>query len=515
MRTFALALCLIAVTPCAAFGAASPPATPSAPPQASLVDEAPDAVTHHTIVLGGKALAYTARAGTIALRDEDEHATAQVFYVAYTLDSATPDQRPVTFFYNGGPGSSTMWLHMGSFAPVRVETANGTITGPPPYRIVDNSDSLLDKSDLVFIDMPDSGFGRIVAGKEKTYFGVDQDVRAFAQFVTRYITTFNRWNSPKFLYGESYGTTRSAALVDVLQQRGIEMNGVVLQSSYLNAGVDIPDSNLTKGGDDWPFAFYLPTEAATAWYHNALPNRPSELAPFLDDVTRFAMGEYMDALAQGASLSESAKSDVVAKLHRYLGLSEQYIRNSDLRVPYWNFENELMRDQGIVVGRLDGRFQTYSTDRLAASAPWDPSDAAIDGPFTVTVNQYLREALQYRSSLPYRSEIYDIIDKATDGKGWDESHGGLPVTDVAPDLADAMTLDPSLKIFSANGYFDFATPYLETNYVLNHLNVDRALQPNITYGYYASGHMIYLEPQARRQLHDDLERWYDATLGGR
>jgi carboxypeptidase C (cathepsin A) len=513
MQRFALTLCLIFVTRVAAI--ASPTPAPSAPPAAPLSVETSDAVTQHAIALDGKTLAYTARAGTIELRDGDEHPTAHVFYVAYTLDGAPQEHRPITFFYNGGPGSSTMWLHMGSFGPQRVETSNGTMTGPPPYHVVDNQDSLLDASDLVFIDMPDSGFGRIVSGKEQDFFGVDQDVHAFAQFVTRYITTFNRWNSPKFLYGESYGTTRTAALVAELQQQGVEMNGIVLQSSYLNAAVDIPDSNITKGGDDWPFAFYLPTEAATAWYHDALPRRPAQLEPFLTDVANFAMGEYMDALAQGAAISPSLESDVVAKLHDYLGLSEQYIRNADLRVPYWNFENELLRDKGLIVGRLDGRFQTYSVDRLAASAPWDPTEAAINGPFTVAVNEYLRETLRYRTSLPYRGDIYDLIQSATNGKGWDESHNGLPVTDVAPDLAQALTLNPNLKVFSANGYFDFATPYLETDYVLNHLNIDRALQSNITYGYYQSGHMIYLEPQARHQLHDDLERWYSAVLGSR
>ena len=514
MRLFSVALCLILVTAGIA-RAAQPSPSPSATPQALPPSHVADAVTQHTIQLDGKTLAYTARAGTIELRDADEKPTAQIFYVAYTLDGAARDHRPVTFFYNGGPGSSTMWLHMGSFAPVRVETSNGTPTGPPPYRVVDNTDSLLDATDLVFIDMPDSGFGRIVgAGTAKDFFGVDQDVRAFAQFITRYITDFDRWNSPKFLYGESYGTTRSAALVDLLQHQGISMNGVVLQSSYLNAGVDIPDSGITKGGDDWPFAFYLPTEAATAWYHHALPDRPADLQAFLGDVTSFAMGEYMDALAQGAALPPALQRDVVAKLHRYTGLSEQYLRNSDLRVPYWRFENELLRDQGIVVGRLDGRYQTYTTDRLAESAPWDPTESAISGPFTTAVNQYVRQTLGYKTPLLYRSQIYAIIEKDTSGEGWDESHRGLPVTDVTPDLAEAMTQNPSLKIFSANGYFDFATPYLETVYVLNHLSIDPALQSNITYGYYASGHMIYLQPQARHELHDDLERWYAAALKG-
>lgn len=485
----------------------APSESPS--PELSSEPSVPDAVTQHTIELGGKTYAYTARAGTITLRTQDDRPTARVFYTAYTVnDRAASGSRPLTFLYNGGPGSSTMWLHMGSFAPVRVETTNGKLSGPAPYHIIPNSYSLLDKTDLVFIDMPDSGFGRIIGvGKPKDFFGVDQDVEAFGQFIERYLTKFGRWNSPKFLYGESYGTTRSAALVDYLQNAGVGMNGVVLQSTILNFGVDQSDT----GGNDWQYILDLPTETATAWYHHALPRAPASLQALLPAVQQFAMGEYADALAKGADLPASEYNDVTAKLHQYTGISEQFIRNSNLRFPYWRFENQLFRNQGQMVGRLDGRFQTYTTDRLNDQPPWDPSDAAIDSPFTTTINQYLREDLKYTTSLTYRANIYGIIYQ--NGGSWDFKHRGNPTTNVAPDLSEAMTYNPKLRIFSANGYYDFATPYFETIYTLNHLTIEPALRANITYGYYESGHMIYLEPQGLAQLHDDLERWYTATLG--
>jgi len=488
---------------------AAPKASPAA--VAPVPPSVPDAVTQHTIVLGGKTFPYTARAGTITLNDRAGEPTARMFYVAYTLDGAKAADRPVTFLYNGGPGSSSMWLHMGSFGPVRIDAgAGGTITRPAPYRLVANKDSLLDTTDLVFIDMPDSGFGRIVgAGKPKDFFGVDQDVRAFGQFVQNYLTQFSRWNSPKFLYGESYGTTRSAALVDYLQNAGVSINGVVLQSTILNFGIDGTDT----GSNDWPYILYLPTETAAAWYHHALPGSPGTLDAVLSQVKGFAMNEYADCLAKGSECPRGEYDDVVSKLHQYTGLSEQYIRNNDIRVSYSRFENVLFRNQGTILGRLDGRFETHTTDRLADQPPWDPTDAAIDSPYTTAINSYLREDLHYTSPLHYRTSIYDII--YAKGQQWDFKHRGNPTTNVAPDLAEAMTYNPHLQIFSANGYYDFATPFFETEYALDHLTIEPSLKKNITYGFYQSGHMIYLQPTALQQLHDDLERWYSATLGGR
>jgi carboxypeptidase C (cathepsin A) len=470
----------------------------------------PDAVTHHTLVLDGRTLAYTARAGTITLRNQTDQPTARVFYTAFTLDGASPTNRPVTFFYNGGPGSSTIWLRMGSFAPMRVQTADGAVTPGPPFTLAPNKFSLLDKTDMVFIDMPGSGYGRIIgAGTPKDFWGVDEDGEAFAQFIQRYITNFNRWNSPKFLFGESYGTTRSAVLSNILAQRGVGLNGIVLLSSFLNPMVDYNDG-APIGGGDWAYILYLPTETATAWYHGAI-DRGQNLNGLLSEVKSFALGEYLDGLAQGARLDPGRFNDIVAKLHRYTGLSEQYIRNSNLRIPYDRFENELARQRGITVGRLDSRFQTYVLDKPEISPDWDATDSAVDAAFVATGNYYLQQVLKYNPPLLYRSEIYDLI--YADGNSWDFKHGNNPQDfNVAPDLAQTMTVEPRMKVFSANGYFDFATPFFATQYVLSHLYLAPALQRNISYGFYQSGHMVYLHPAALAQFHADLERWYAQVL---
>jgi len=478
---------------------------PAPPPQTA------DAVTHHRLTLGGRSLSYTARAGTITLRNGGDQPIARVFYTAYTLDGADTAKRPITFLYNGGPGSSTMWLRMGSFGPVRVVTADGRLTGPPPYRLVDNRYSLLDTTDLVFIDMPGSGFGRIIgAGTRKDLWGVDQDASAFAQFIQRYLSRFGRWNSPRFLFGESYGTMRSCVLAADLQGRGVSLNGIVLLSSFLNANINYNDG-APVGGGDWGYILYLPTEAATAWYHHAVPQRTS-LDAFLSQVESFALTDYLDALAEGAQLAPSRFDDVVAKLHGYTGLSDDYIRRSNLRIPYDRFQNELLRNRGVTVGRIDSRFETYVLDKPEVSPDWDALDAAIDSAFVSESNRYLRDVLHYNTPLLYRSDIYGLI--YGDGETWDFKHGAnAQALNVTPDLAQAMTYDPRLQVFSANGYFDFATPYFATEYALNHLYLAPQLQRNITYGYYASGHMVYLHASALARFHADLERWYAKVLG--
>jgi carboxypeptidase C (cathepsin A) len=358
--------------------------------------------------------------------------------------------------------------------------------------------------------MPGSGYGRFIGvGTRKDFWGVDADVAAFAQFIQRYITNFNRWNSPRFLFGESYGTMRSAALSKYLQDEGIGLNGIVLLSSFLNSNIDYNDGT-PVGGGDWAYVLYLPTEAATAWYHHALPGSPG-LDALLADVKNFALTEYVDALGQGAQLAPSRFNDVVAKLHEYTGLSDEYIRRSNLRIPYDRFENELLRNKGVTVGRLDARFETYVLDRPEVSPDWDATDAGIDSAFVSTGNYYLRQVLKYNTPLLYRAEIYDLI--YADDQTWDFKHGAnVQTLNVAPDLAQAMTYNPRLKIFSGNGYFDFATPFFATEYALNHLYLAPALQRNITYGFYESGHMVYLHPRALVRFRADLERWYARVL---
>jgi carboxypeptidase C (cathepsin A) len=493
---------LITLIAAAAITAAAPPAPPPG---------TPDAVTPHTITLAGKLYPYTARAGTIALENEKGQTTCQMFFTAFTLDGADPRTRPVTFFYNGGPGSSTIWLRMGSFGPMRVQVGDGAPTPRAPYRLAENQYSLLDKTDLVFIDAPGTGFSRIVdAGTPKDFYGVDPDVQAFGQFISRYITKFGRWNSPKFLFGESYGTPRSAMLVNYLEQRqGIGINGVVLLSAILDFGLDW-DSNFTPtaiGGGDWAFPLYLPTEAAAAWYHHALPGPATTLDTLLARVETFAMNEYLNALAQGSSLSPGEYNDVVAKLHEYTGLSEQYIRDSNLRIPYQRYETELFRNSGVMLGRYDARYTSYMLDRLQERPDFDAVDSAIDAAFVATGNVYLRQVLGYRTDLVYLPEINVF-------RQWDWKHNGALPTNTAQDLASAMAYNPSLRVFSGNGYYDFATPFFATVYTLNHLTLPPQLQDHITYGFYESGHMVYLHQQALVQFHDDLERWYTQTLAG-
>ena len=509
-RLLPLLLCSAFIASVLPANAAAPKPAPSATPAAESAQPGDtDAVTQHTATIGGQSFAYTARAGTITLSDDNDKPAATVFYTAYTLDNGDAS-RPVTFLYNGGPGSSTMWLRMGSFGPVRVLAGNGQPSGPPPYHIVNNQYSLLDKSDLVFIDMPDSGFGRIVDGKEKQFFGVDQDVAAFGQFIQRYITKFHRWNSPKFLFGESYGTTRSAALSDYLLGKGIALNGVVLLSSILNFGLDYGNGEPNASGD-WAYVLYLPTEAATAWYHNKVPNKP-DLATFVGQVEQFAMGDYLSALYKGNMLSSAERNNIARRLSYYLGIPTSYVLTSNLRVPYDRYQRELLRGQDVVFGRLDSRYTTYGLQQASNEGPpWDPTDSSIDAPYTTAINAYLRDDLKYNTALDYRPNIYGII--YGNGSSWDFTHNRRQPTNVAPDLAEAMTQNPSLKIFSANGYYDFATPFFATQYTLQHLHIAPELHKNITFGFYESGHMVYLNDTALAQFKSDLSRWYDSAQG--
>lgn len=488
-------------------GAGRPAATPS-PAPASEAAATPDSVTSHTITLGGKTYPYTARAGTITLENDKHETTCRMFYTAFTVDHADPRTRPVTFFYNGGPGSSTIWLRMGSFGPMRVQVGDAAATPNAPFNLVDNQYSLLDRTDLVFIDAPDTGFSRITgAGKPSDFFGVDPDVRAFGQFVSRYLNTFGRWNSPKFLFGESYGTPRSAMLVNYLQKQGVGINGVVLLSSVLDFSLtwDVNFDPTGIGGGDWAFPLYLPTQAAASWYRHALPGPQTSLQVLLPQVESFAMGEYLTALAQGARLSPATYNDIVAKLHQYTGLSEQFIRQSNLRIPYWRYATELERNNGTMTGRYDARYTSVMLDRIADRPDFDAVDAAIDSAFVAGGNYFMRQLLGYQTSLIYRPTINVF-------RQWDWKHNGNLPTNTAQDLAHAMAFDPNLQVFSGNGYYDFATPFWATVYTLNHLSLPAKLQKNITYGFYESGHMVYLHPQALALFHTDLERWYAQTL---
>jgi carboxypeptidase C (cathepsin A) len=462
-------------------------------------------VTHHVITLDGHTIHYTATAGNLLVRNDSGQAIGSFFYVAYTEDGTDPVKRPVTFLYNGGPGSSTIWLHMGSVAPVRVVTDDAKPTPPAPYHIQDNPYSLIDKSDLVFVDAMATGLSGIVGkGTGKDFFGVDPDIRSFADFITRYLTVNNRWNSPKFLFGESYGTTRSAGLSDALDDRGIPLNGIVLVSSYLDAFVDFsgPQRSL-----DLPYELFLPTMAATAWYHDKLSPKPADLTAFMNRMRAFALGPYQQALDKGSRLGAAARDSMAATLAGLTGVSKQYWLESDLRMRPDHFEKELLRGEGRTVARLDARYEGIDIDNAGESPEYDAANVAVNGPFTSAFNDYLANVLDYHTDRTYLTTNYGVV-----GRSWDDHHHGADMLDVAEDLRQAMSKNPSLRVFSANGYFDFACPFFVTEYVLDHMGLDSSLVRNITVANYQSGHMIYLHTPALAKLKQDLGAFYDRAV---
>ena len=373
-------------------------------------------VTDHTIRIGGQTIPYKATAATILLKNEKDEPTALVYYTAYTRSDAKDlSQRPISFVYNGGPGSSSVWLHMGSFSPRRVVTVNAGATPPAPYRLAENPQCLLDKTDLVFLDPVGTGFSHAVGkAQDKDFWGVDQDVKSLAQFINTYVSRNTRWNSPKFLIGESYGTFRSAALSNYLQSHdGLYFNGIVLISSVLDLG-----TISFNPGEDKPYIFYLPSYAATAWYHKVLKERPDNLSPLLEEARQFAQTEYASALMKGSKLGETEKSAVAKKLSRYTGLSEDYLIKAHLRVNLPQFMKELQRARGLTTGRLDARFSGWSYDLLGEYAEYDPQDVAITGPFTAAFNNYVRDELKFGQDKVYHTGS----DEA--GNNWDWKHRG-------------------------------------------------------------------------------------------
>jgi carboxypeptidase C (cathepsin A) len=483
------------------------PATPIPPEKSS--------VTSHEMTLGGKPVRYTATAGNILIQGDDEQPNASVFYVAYTLDGITdPRTRSLTFLYNGGPGSASMWLHMGSIGPVRVVTSSPEATGPGPYQVASNQYSLLDKSDLIFVDAVGTGYSRPVGrGAIRDFAGTDQDVRAFKKFIYRYVSVNHRWNSPKFLFGESYGTTRSAALVDSLENSGMSMNGVILMSSILNYFVLAP-------GSDALFVGNLPSYAAIAWHYEKIPHKAKDERAFLDEVRAYARGPYAEALAQGHNLSQAQVDATAAKLASYTGLTVQYIKEANLRVSPARFRKELLRDQRAILGRYDARFEGTDIDAAGDTPGYDPSNTGIEGAFVTALHDYLDRELKYTSDETYLPSGPGI------NQQWDHNHRlgseppaggqgqgqGIRDAYVAGDLADAMRKNPRLRIFSVNGLFDLATPFFITEYDLAHIELEPKLRSNIEFAYYPSGHMIYLNVDALKQLKNDLAAFYSRAV---
>jgi carboxypeptidase C (cathepsin A) len=466
------------------------------------------AVTHHTVMVGGKTIAYTARAGTLPLKNVDGDEIARVFSVAYTADGADPRTRPVTFVWNGGPGTSSMWLHLGSYGPMRLAVPSNPTAPAPNTPLVPNSDSLIDTTDLVFVDAVGTGYSQITGkGTPATFYGVDEDAKAFDSFVRTWASANQRWGSPKFLMGESYGTTRAANVVNRLQQDGMAVSGVVLISSVLDYNAL---DNGQGPGEDYGYISFLPTEAAVAWYHHAVAGNPPDLARFVDDVRAFAIGPYAEALMRGDALEPASRRAIVAKLHDYTGLDEQYIERADLRIDPSRFEQTLLRRSGTTTGRLDGRYQGPALDRTADSPTYDPtSDDALTDAFIGAFNRYVTNDLAYSAGRPYLGTNYGVV-----GGQWKyRQDGSILAPNVGDNLRQALTKNPYLRVFSANGYYDLATPFFGTEYTLHHLALDPALRPHVEFGFYPSGHMIYLNENARRAMKADLVRFYREASG--
>jgi carboxypeptidase C (cathepsin A) len=445
--------------------------------------------------------------------DANPKAEASMFYVAYFKKGAPAADRPITFLYNGGPGSSTVWLHMGAFGPRRVVTRDDSHTPAAPYRLVDNAYSLLDATDLVFIDAPGTGFSRIAGkDKEKAFYGVDPDAHAFAQFVLGFLSKYGRWNSPKYLFGESYGTPRSAVLVNELESgEDIDFNGVILLSQILNFDLSADGPEMNPGTEE-PYIVSLPTYAASAWYHDKIAGgRPADLDAWLKEVEAFATGDYAKALAAGSQLDPAQRQAIAARLAQYTGLPESYILKANLRIEGGEFEKTLQDDQGLTTGRLDTRFSGPHIDPLSKEADYDPQSSAISSAYVSLFNDYVRKTLGFGEGRTFKPEINVF-------KYWSYDHTppGSPfpapgILNVMPDLAFAMKYNPELKVMVAGGYYDLATPFYEGWYEMHHLPIPQSLMSNIEFHYYQSGHMVYAHEPALKMLHDDAAAFIRKT----
>ncbi|MEA3178536.1 MAG: hypothetical protein QOI59_2059 [Gammaproteobacteria bacterium] len=548
MNQFVLAACVMAGIvglSCAPLVIAAPPppgGPGSSPPNAGDKPEShhfepfkPEATTSNgSVTIDGKTISYQAIAGTLVIHPKDwddvprdpgtdkpspgqaddgaegknPTAEASMFYVAYFKDTGGKGTRPVTFIFNGGPGSASFWLHMGAFGPRRIVTSTDAHTPAAPYSLVNNTSSLLDASDLVFIDAPGTGFSRIAGkDKEKAFYGIDADAYAFSEFISQFLSKYSRWNSPKYIFGESYGTPRAAVLINQLEaDRSVDFNGVILLSQILNFDLS-PDRPTGNPGVDVPYETVLPTYAATAWYHKKLPGEHANVEALLTEVEQFAMGEYARALAAGSELSANDKAAVAEKLHQYTGLPVDYILKADLRIDGGEFRQNLQGAEGMATGRLDTRFSGPELDPLAQRADYDPQASALGSAYVSAFNDYARRELHYGEGKSFKPSIRTF---AT----WNFQHqqpgqnqmalSSRQGANVMPDLANAMKINPNLKVQLNAGYFDLATPFYQGVYEMHHLPMPGSLQANIEYEFYESGHMVYAKDTSLKMLHDNV-----------
>ena len=493
-----------AVSPAPPPQAPSPPPAPGTKPAPAPIDgpEAP-IVTRHELRAGGKTLKYTATTGYLPIRSAQGEVEAQIFFIAYTLDGvADPAARPLTVSFNGGPGSSSVWLHLGALGPRRVVMNDDGGMPAPPYRLVDNEATWLDQTDLVFVDPVGTGYSR--ATKQELgskFWGVQGDIQSVGEFIRLYLTRYGRWSSPLFMVGESYGTTRAAGLAGHLVDRGIAFNGILLVSSILNF-----QTARFSVGNDLPYVLFLPTYTATAFHHKRLPPElQRDLAATLKEVEAWASGDYTVALARGAALTGPARAAIVDKLARYTGLSKDYVERANLRIEIQRFCKELLRDDGRTVGRLDSRFSGFDRSGTDQSPDFDPSMTAIRPPYTAAINDHVRRTLGFHSDMPYHVLGGGI-------GAWDWGSAGSGFTDTGDALRDAFVKNPHMRVFVGSGYFDLATPYFATEYTLDHLGLPATLSSRITRRYYRAGHMMYIDLAELAALRRDVGQFFEDAL---